>query len=105
MRIAIIGAGMIGGTVGTLLAKAGHEVLFASRHPEQLASLVRSLPGGARTGSPLDAAKYGEAVLVSVPLKAIPALGTGVGALLAGKTVLDTSNPYADRDGLEHRSV
>ena len=41
MKIGIIGSGKIGGTVGTLWAKAGHHVLFASRNPGSLAELVR----------------------------------------------------------------
>jgi lactate dehydrogenase-like 2-hydroxyacid dehydrogenase len=40
MKIGVIGSGNIGGTVGTLWARAGHEVLFASRHPEELEQLI-----------------------------------------------------------------
>ncbi len=40
MKIGVIGSGNIGGTVGALWARAGHEVLFASRHPEELEQLV-----------------------------------------------------------------
>jgi 8-hydroxy-5-deazaflavin:NADPH oxidoreductase len=40
MKIGVIGSGNIGGTVGTLWARAGHEVLFASRHTEKLEQLV-----------------------------------------------------------------
>jgi predicted dinucleotide-binding enzyme len=49
MKIGIIGAGMIGSTVGKLWVEAGHEVRFASRHPEQLQPLAEKL--GARADS------------------------------------------------------
>src|SRR5208282_5929866 len=42
-RIGVIGAGRIGGTVGSLWVKAGHEVMFSSRHPEELKDLVAGL--------------------------------------------------------------
>jgi predicted dinucleotide-binding enzyme len=41
LRIGVIGAGSLDGTVGRLWVKAGHEVLFSSRHPEQLGSMTR----------------------------------------------------------------
>jgi hypothetical protein len=44
MQIGIIGAGMIGGTVGRLWAKAGHKVRFATRHPDELRDLVKGVP-------------------------------------------------------------
>ena len=42
MKIGIVGSGQIGGLVGTLWLRAGHEVMFASRHPESLADLVEA---------------------------------------------------------------
>ncbi|HVP60648.1 MAG TPA: NADPH-dependent F420 reductase [Myxococcaceae bacterium] len=99
MNIGIIGSGMIGGTVGPLWAKAGHRVLYASRHPENLAQLVRDTGHGARAGSPAEAAAFGEAVLLAVPFGATPDLGKAVGNALRGKVVLDAGNPYPSRDG------
>jgi predicted dinucleotide-binding enzyme len=60
MKIGVIGSGNIGGTVGTLWARAGHEVLFASRHPEELEQLVAQAGSKASSGMPDQAARFGE---------------------------------------------
>jgi predicted dinucleotide-binding enzyme len=99
LKIGIIGAGRIGGTLASLWVKAGHEVLVSSRHPEQLQDLARSLGPRARAGTPREAAAFGEVVLVSVPYGALPQIGRDLRAELAGKVVLDTGNPYPERDG------
>ena len=99
MRIGIVGAGMMGSTVAKLWVDAGHEVRLASRHPNELQALVQRLGEGASTGSPAEAAEFGEVVMLTVPLKAIPALARELSSLLAGKVVLDTVNAYDQRDG------
>jgi predicted dinucleotide-binding enzyme len=99
LKIGIIGAGRIGGTLATLWAKAGHEVLVSSRHPDQLADLVKSLGPKARAGTPKEAAEFGDVVLVSVPYAALPQIGRDLAKELKGKVVLDTGNPYPERDG------
>jgi predicted dinucleotide-binding enzyme len=98
MRIGIVGAGMIGSTLAKLWVDAEHEVLISSRHPEKLQSLVEELGPRASAGSPADAATFGEAVLLTVPLKAVPALARELGPVLRGKVVLDTGNAYEQRD-------
>jgi predicted dinucleotide-binding enzyme len=98
MRIGIIGAGMIGSTVGKLWIDAGHEVRFASRHPEELQSLARRLGKSASSGTPAEAAAFGEVVMVAVPLMALPELARTVGTKLVGKVVIDTTNAYEKRD-------
>ena len=99
LKIGIIGAGRIGGTLAALWAKAGHEVLVSSRHPEQLQELARSLGPRGRAGTPREAAVFGDVVLVSVPYAALPQIGRDLAKELAGKIVLDTGNPYPERDG------
>jgi predicted dinucleotide-binding enzyme len=99
LKIGVIGAGKIGGTLAALWAKAGHEVLVSSRHPEQLADLARSLGPKGRVGTPREAASFGDVVLVSVPYGALPQLGHDLAKELKGKVVLDTGNPYPQRDG------
>jgi predicted dinucleotide-binding enzyme len=99
MRIGIVGAGMIGSTVAKLWVDAGHEVKLASRHPESLQPLVEKLGARASTGTPLEAATFGEVVMITVPLAALSALSHDLGSALAGKVVLDTSNAYERRDG------
>lgn len=98
-RIGIIGAGHIGGTLAKLWVASGHEVLLSSRHPEELKALAASLGPKARVGTPREAAVFGEVVLLSVPYKALPDIGRDLKSELAGKVVLDTCNPYPERDG------
>ena len=99
LRIGIIGAGHIGGTLARLWVQAGHEVLISSRHPAELKALADSLGPRARVGTPREAALFGTVVLVSIPYAAEPQLGRDLRAELAGKIVLDTGNPYPGRDG------
>jgi 8-hydroxy-5-deazaflavin:NADPH oxidoreductase len=99
MRIGIIGAGMIGSTLAKLWTDAGHEVRVASRHPETLKALIERLGTRASAGTPVDAAAFGEVVLLTVPLKAIPDLARDLAQSLSGKVVLDTGNAYERRDG------
>lgn len=92
MRIGIIGAGMIGGTLGGLWARAGHDVLLSSRHPDDVGV---ALP----TGTPEDAARFGDVILLAVPFAATAGLSAATKAGLAGKVVLDAGNPFPLRDG------
>jgi len=99
VKIGIIGSGHIGGTLARLWVESGHEVLISSRHPEQLKTLAASLGPRAHVGTPREAALFGEVVVVSVPYMALPQLGEELRSELAGKIVLDTCNPYPERDG------
>ena len=99
MKIGIIGSGNIGGTLGVLWAKAGHQVLFSSRHPDELVDLVNRARASARAGMPREAAAFGDVVLISIPYGAVPQVGRDLAADLAGKVVLETGNPYPSRDG------
>ena len=99
LKIGIIGAGKIGGTLAALWAKADHEVLISSRHPAELQGLARSLGPKARVGTPREAAVFGDVVLISVPYGALPQIGRDLQKELRGKVVLDTGNPYPERDG------
>jgi len=99
MKLGVVGAGRIGGNLAALWVKAGHEVLVSSRHPEQLKSLCQELGPRCKVGTPAEAAAFGEVVLVSVPYGALPQVGKDLAKLWAGKVVLDTGNPYPERDG------
>jgi 8-hydroxy-5-deazaflavin:NADPH oxidoreductase len=98
-KIGIVGSGNIGGNLGILLAKAGHEVLFSSRHPDKLKDLVSASGPKACAGSVDEAVAFGDVIVLSVPLKAIRELGAATKAALKAKIVIDTSNPYPERDG------
>ena len=95
--IGFIGAGNIGSQVARLSIAAGHDVVLGnSRGPETLAGLVAELGPKARAATAEEAAKAGELVVVSIPLKNI---GSVPVAPLAGKVVIDTNNYYPQRDG------
>jgi len=98
-RIGIIGSGRVGSAIGAVWVKAGHEVMFSSRTLENDKALAAQLGGGARAGTPREAAAFGEVVMVSVPYRALPDVGKDVGDLLKGKVVIDTCNPFPGRDG------
>jgi 8-hydroxy-5-deazaflavin:NADPH oxidoreductase len=97
--IGVIGSGRIGGTIGGLWVKAGHPVLFSSRHPEELKDLVTRLGPLARAGSVADAIKFGDVMFIAVPYAALPSIGRDYGASLNGKIVLDACNAVEARDG------
>jgi predicted dinucleotide-binding enzyme len=89
----------MGSTIGTLWVKAGHPVLFSSRHPEELKELVAGLGPLAKAGTPDEAIAFGDAILMAVPYKAYPQLGQDYGKALSGKVVLDAGNAVERRDG------
>ncbi len=99
LRIGIIGSGRMGGAVGLRWAEAGHDILFSSRHPEELGELVARAGGRARAGLPAEAAEFGQVVLIAVPYGALPQVGRDHAHLMRGKIVIDCGNPRADRDG------
>jgi len=99
VKIGVIGSGHIGSTIGGLWVKAGHPVLFSSRHPEELKSMVERMGPLAKAGSVADALDFGEAILIAVPYKAIPELAKDYGPKFAGKIVIDPANAVARRDG------
>lgn len=98
IRIGIIGSGHIGSTVGTLWVKAGHPVLFSSRHPEQLKPMVEDLGPLAQAGTPQEAAAFGDVVFTAVPYGAMPAIGSQLAPALSGKVLIDAGNAVAARD-------
>jgi predicted dinucleotide-binding enzyme len=100
-KIGVIGSGKIGGTIGGLWVKAGHPVLFSSRHPEELKDLVAGLGSLAQAGTVAQAVSFGDVIFVAVPYKALPQVGKDNEAGLKGKIVLDACNAVAGRDGQE----
>jgi predicted dinucleotide-binding enzyme len=95
--VGLIGAGHIGSQLARLAVANGYEVVVSnSRGPETLRDLVRELGPHARAGTPTDAAKSGDVVVVTIPLKNIDDIPV---APLDGKVVIDTTNYYPQRDG------
>jgi predicted dinucleotide-binding enzyme len=101
LKIGIIGTGKIGGALARHWVKAGHEVFVSSRHPEELQDLVKELGPKAHAGTPKEAAAFGSVILVSIPYGAMPQIGEDLRAELAGKVIIDTSNPVERRDGAQ----
>jgi 8-hydroxy-5-deazaflavin:NADPH oxidoreductase len=99
ISIGVIGSGHIGGTIGGLWVKAGHPVLFSSRHPGELKDLVAGLGELAKAGTVDQAIAFGDVLFIAVPYAALPQIGQDFGAALKGKIMLDACNAVAARDG------
>ena len=99
MKIGIIGAGQIGGTLTRRFAELGHDVSVAnSRGPERLADLARET--GAKAVTAREAVRAGELVIVTIPEGKIPNLPKDLFAGVADDVVVvDTGNYYPQRDG------
>jgi predicted dinucleotide-binding enzyme len=98
-KIGIVGSGKVGSAIGSSWIRAGHEVMFSSRHLEDDQALAASLGANAHAGTPREAAAFGEVVMISVPYHALPDVRDELGALIKGKVVIDTCNPFVWRDG------
>jgi predicted dinucleotide-binding enzyme len=100
LKLGFIGAGREGGALGTLFAKAGHPVMFSSRHPETLSDLVKDAGPNAKAGTVEEAIAFGDVVVLVVPFTAVEQIGKDNGAAIASKQLLiDVSNPISRRDG------
>lgn len=98
MKIGILGSGLMGGTLGTLWARAGHEVTFSyARSRDRLNRLAQD--AGARSGTPAEAARTAEAVLLAVHWSRIDDVLSRVGEL-DGRVVLNCCVPL-DLDNRE----
>ena len=95
--IGLIGAGHIGSQVARLAVAHGYSVVISnSRDPGTLTALVNELGPRARAATPVEAAKKGDIVVVTIPLKNIRSVPMEP---LAGKVVINTNNYYPQRDG------
>jgi hypothetical protein len=99
LKIGVVGSGRIGGTLGGVWVKAGHEVMFSSRNLENDKKLAASLGPNARAGTPREAAAFGDVLLIAVPYRALPEVGKDLASLIKGKVVIDPNNPFPSRDG------
>jgi predicted dinucleotide-binding enzyme len=95
----MVGSGQVGGALGTVWAKAGHEVMLSSRSIDNDRALAATIGPNARAGTPREAAAFGDVVTFAVPYRALPDLGKDLAGLIKGKVVIDTCNPYPGRDG------
>jgi predicted dinucleotide-binding enzyme len=93
MRIGILGSGLMGGKLGTIFARAGHDVVFSyARSSEKLRKLARDAQGNARVGTPAEATKDADVLLLAVHWSQIDDVLKQAGDL-AGKVVVTCSLP------------
>ena len=93
MRIGILGSGLMGGKLGTIFARAGHEVVFSyARSEKKLEKLARGAKGKARAGTPREAAQDADAVLLAVHWLRFDDVLNQAGDL-SGKVVVTSSLP------------
>jgi hypothetical protein len=99
MKIGIIGSGHVGSALGSVWAKAGNEMMFASRNLDNDKKLAAEVGANARAGTPQQAAAFGQVILFAVPYSAFRDLIASLGDSLKGKVVINASNPFPQRDG------
>ena len=93
MRVGILGSGLMGGKLGTIFARAGHEVVFSyARSNDKLKRLARDAKGKTRPGTPRDAAQEADALLLAVHWSRIDDVLKQAGDL-SGKVIVTCSLP------------
>ena len=98
MRVGILGSGLMGGKLGTIFARAGHEVVFSyARSEKKLEKLARDAGGKARAGTPAEAVQQADALLLAVHWSRVDDVLKQAGDL-AGKIVVSCSLPMNDDD-------
>ena len=98
MRVGILGSGLMGGKLGTIFARAGHEVVFSyARSQKKLKGLARDAGRNARAGTPGEAAKEAETLLLAVHWSRVDDVLNQAGDL-SGKVIVSCSLPMNDED-------
>src|SRR5919206_903787 len=98
MRIGILGSGLMGGKLGTIFARAGHDVVFSyARSRKKLETLARDAGGNARAGTPAEAARDADALLLAVHWSRVDDVLAQAGDL-SGKVIVTCSLPMNDDD-------
>src|SRR6202043_531400 len=98
MRIGILGSGLMGAKLGTIFARAGHEVVFSyARSDDKLKKLARDAQGKARAGTPAEAAQDADTLLLAVHWSRIDDVLKQAGDL-SGKVILTCSLPMNEDD-------
>jgi 8-hydroxy-5-deazaflavin:NADPH oxidoreductase len=98
MRVGILGSGLMGGKLGTLFARAGHEVVFSyARSRKKLEGLARDAGGNARAGTPAEAARDADAILLAVHWSRVDEVVSQAGEL-SDKVLLSCSLPMNTDD-------
>ncbi|NHN85105.1 oxidoreductase [Acetobacter musti] len=100
LKLGFIGAGQVGSTLAGFWLRGGrHPVMLSARTLSEAQSVADNLGGGARAGTPQEAAAFADIVVLAVPYGALPAVARDLGGSVSGKILLDATNPYSWRDG------
>src|SRR5262249_42933444 len=98
MRVGILGSGLMGGKLGTLFTRAGHDVVFSyARSARKLERLAREAQGRARAGTPAEAARDADALLLAVHWSHVDRVLKQAGDL-SGKVIVSCSLPMNKSD-------
>ena len=106
MNVTVIGAGNMGRGIGTRLLSGGHTVTLVDREPDSAAALAEQIASSAKNGAKVKTALFGDSiddqvVILAVPYGATSSIIEQYGSKLAGKIVMDISNPLnSTYDGL-----
>jgi predicted dinucleotide-binding enzyme len=98
MRIGILGSGLMGGKLGTIFARAGHDVVFSyARSEQKLKRLARQAGGNAQAGTPDEAVRNADALLLAVPWSRVNDVLKQAGSV-SGKVIISCSLPMTADD-------
>lgn len=93
MKVAIIGAGNVGKALGSSITRAGHDVTLAARDPQHAVDVAREI-GATSAASNTDAVRGADVVVLAIPyVGAGEAVAREIRDVVAGKTVIDVTNP------------
>ena len=95
MKLAVIGSGNIGKSIGGWASKAGYEVIFSSRNEQHALEAAKITGKNSRAGSIKDAVEKADIVLLAVPYGAVKDILTDLGTRLNGKVLVDVTNPLS----------
>ena len=98
MKIGVIGSGNVGGKLGEVWWKAGHQLMFSDRDPAQAVAQAERM-AGAQSGTPEQVIAFADVVFIGVPFGAWPDVARQYGQALRGKVIFEPTNPSASRDG------
>jgi NADPH-dependent F420 reductase len=99
LRIGIIGAGNVGGNIGARLSTSGFPVKFGLKSDKDRGALLEKCAKDATTGTPEEAAKFGDVVFLAVPGSVALEVAQGLAKSLEGKVVVDCNNPLTWKEG------
>ncbi len=96
MRIAIIGSGNIGKSLGTWLSKLGHEVIFSANNQQHAEEAANQAGKNARAANSITAVMDAEMILLAIPYSAVKEVLPQIKSPLKGKILIDVTNPLSE---------